>query len=210
MDIHTLKIKLAQHLVKELPGKPAQKIMLTKPRNPINYSSNSECPNPAAVLILLFPVKQDIRFFLTKRTNVVQYHKGQISLPGGTWEEGEQLWGTALRETNEEIGVREDHIQFIGELTPLFVPVTGFLIHPFVGWVDEEPETSPDPTEVESLFSASVLSLTDQNSCQCEERTIRGHVFDVPYFQLNREKVWGATSMILSEFKTVLKEVIDE
>ncbi len=210
MDIHTLKIKLAQHLVKELPGKPAQKIMLTKPRNPINYSSNSECPNPAAVLILLFPVKQDIRFFLTKRTNVVQYHKGQISLPGGAWEEGEQLWGTALRETNEEIGVREDHIQFIGELTPLFVPVTGFLIHPFVGWVDEEPETSPDPTEVESLFSASVLSLTDQNSCQCEERTIRGHVFDVPYFQLNREKVWGATSMILSEFKTVLKEVIDE
>jgi len=125
-------------LVKELPGKPAQKIMLTKPRNPINYSSNSECPNPAAVLILLFPVKQDIRFFLTKRTNVVQYHKGQISLPGGAWEEGEQLWGTALRETNEEIGVREDHIQFIGELTPLFVPVTGFLIHPFVGWVDEE------------------------------------------------------------------------
>ncbi|HIA31613.1 MAG TPA: CoA pyrophosphatase [Candidatus Marinimicrobia bacterium] len=205
-----MKIKLAQHLVKELPGKPAQKIMLTKPRNPINYSSNSECPNPAAVLILLFPVKQDIRFFLTKRTNVVQYHKGQISLPGGAWEEGEQLWGTALRETNEEIGVREDHIQFIGELTPLFVPVTGFLIHPFVGWVDEEPETSPDPTEVESLFSASVLSLTDQNSCQCEERTIRGHVFDVPYFQLNREKVWGATSMILSEFKTVLKEVIDE
>ena len=184
--------------------------MLAKPRNPIKYSSNSECPNPAAVLILLFPVKQDIRFFLTKRTNVVQYHKGQISLPGGAWEEGEQLWGTALRETNEEIGVREDHIQFIGELTPLFVPVTGFLIHPFVGWVDEEPETSPDPTEVESLFSASVLSLTDPNSCQCEERTIRGHVFDVPYFQLNREKVWGATSMILSEFKTVLKEVIDE
>ena len=210
MDIHTLKIKLAQYLVKELPGKPAQKIMLTKPRNPINYSSNSECPNPAAVLILLFPVIQDIRFFLTKRTGVVQYHKGQISLPGGAWEEGEQLWGTALRETNEEIGVRAEHIQFIGELTPLFVPVTGFLIHPFVGWVDDEPETSPDPTEVESLFSASVLSLTDPNSCQCEERTIRGHVFDVPYFQLNRQKVWGATSMILSEFKTVLKEVIDE
>ena len=205
-----MKIKLAQHLVKELPGKPAQKIMLTKPRNPINYSSNSECPNPASVLILLFPVIQDIRFFLTKRTGVVQYHKGQISLPGGAWEEGEQLWGTALRETNEEIGVRAEHIQFIGELTPLFVPGTGFLIHPFVGWVDDEPETSPDPTEVESLFSASVVSLTDPNSCQCEERTIRGHVFDVPYFQLNRQKVWGATSMILSEFKTVLKEVIDE
>lgn len=210
MDIHTLKIKLAQHLVKELPGKPAQKIMLTKPRNPINYSSNSECPNPAAVLILLFPVKQDIRFFLTKRTNVVQYHKGQISLPGGAWEEGEQLWGTALRETNEEIGVREDHIQFIGELTPLFVPVTGFLIHPFVGWVDEEPETSPDPTEVESLFAVSVSALMDQNSCQREEQTIRDYVFDVPYFLLNKQKVWGATSMVLSEFKTVLKKVIDE
>jgi len=210
LDIHTLKIKLAQHLLKKLPGKPAQKIMLAKPRNPIKYSSNSECANPAAVLILLFPVIQDIRFFLTKRTSVVQYHKGEISLPGGAWEKGEQLWGTALRETNEEIGVREEHIQFIGKLTPLFAPVTGFLIHPFVGWMDDEPETSPDPTEVESLFSASVLSLTDQNSCRCEERTIRGFVFDVPYFQLNRQKVWGATSMILSEFKTVLKEVLDE
>ena len=210
MDIHTLKIKLAQHLVKELPGKSAQKIMLTKPRNPINYSSNSECPNPAAVLILLFPVKQDIRFFLTKRTNVVQHHKGQISLPGGAWEEGEQLWETALRETNEEIGVRAERIQFMGALTPLFVPVTGFLIHPFVGWVDDKPETYPDPTEVESLFAVSVSALMDQNSCQREEQTIRDYVFDVPYFLLNKQKVWGATSMILSEFKTVLKKVIDE
>jgi len=210
LDIHTLKIKLAQHLVKELPGKSAQKIMLIKPRNPIKYSSNSECANPAAVLILLFPVKQDIRFFLTKRTNVVQHHKGQISLPGGAWEEGEQLWETALRETNEEIGVRAERIQFMGALTPLFVPVTGFLIHPFVGWVDDKPETYPDPTEVESLFAVSVSALMDQNSCQREEQTIRDYVFDVPYFLLNKQKVWGATSMILSEFKTVLKKVIDE
>ena len=210
MDIHTLKIKLAQHLVKELPGKSAQKIMLIKPRNPIKYSSNSECANPAAVLILLFPVKQDIRFFLTKRTNVVQHHKGQISLPGGAWEEGEQLWETALRETNEEIGVRAERIQFMGALTPLFVPVTGFLIHPFVGWVDDKPETYPDPTEVESLFAVSVSALMDQNSCQREEQTIRDYVFDVPYFLLNKQKVWGATSMILSEFKTVLKKVMDE
>jgi 8-oxo-dGTP pyrophosphatase MutT (NUDIX family) len=210
LDIHTLKIKLAQHLVKELPGKSAQKIMLIKPRNPIKYSSNSECANPAAVLILLFPVKQDIRFFLTKRTNVVQHHKGQISLPGGAWEEGEQLWETALRETNEEIGVRAERIQFMGALTPLFVPVTGFLIHPFVGWVDDKPETYPDPTEVESLFAVSVSALMDQNSCQREEQTIRDYVFDVPYFLLNKQKVWGATSMVLSEFKTVLKKVIDE
>ena len=210
LDIHTLKIKLAQHLVKELPGKSAQKIMLIKPRIPIKYSSNSECTNPAAVLILLFPVKQDIRFFLTKRTNVVQHHKGQISLPGGAWEEGEQLWETALRETNEEIGVRAERIQFMGALTPLFVPVTGFLIHPFVGWVDDKPETYPDPTEVESLFAVSVSALMDQNSCQREEQTIRDYVFDVPYFLLNKQKVWGATSMVLSEFKTVLKKVIDE
>ena len=210
MDIHTLKIKLAQHLVKELPGKSAQKIMLIKPRNPIKYSSNSECANPAAVLILLFPVKQAIRFFLTKRTNVVQHHKGQISLPGGAWEEGEQLWETALRETNEEIGVRAERIQFMGALTPLFVPVTGFLVHPFVGWVDDKPETYPDPTEVESLFAVSVSALMDQNSCQREEQTIRDYVFDVPYFLLNKQKVWGATSMVLSEFKTVLKKVIDE
>ena len=140
MNIHTLKIKLSQRLEKKLPGVSSQNIMLITPQNSVKYFIPPDNIVLSAVLILLFPIREDIHFFLTKRTNTVQYHKGQISLPGGAKEEGEELIGTALRETDEEIGISSDSIQIIGQLTPLLVPVTGFQIHPFIGFSEHKPE----------------------------------------------------------------------
>ena len=208
MNIHTLKIKLSQRLEKKLPGVSSQNIMLITPQNSVKYFIPPDNIVLSAVLILLFPIREDIHFFLTKRTNTVQYHKGQISLPGGAKEEGEKLIGTALRETDEEIGISPDSIQIIGQLTPLLVPVTGFQIHPFIGFSEHKPETATDPMEVESVFSVSIHSLVHQKTHKLEERTLRGHLYQVPYYQLNNKKVWGATSMILSEFKTVLNTIL--
>lgn len=162
---------------------------------------------PSAVLLLLFPHSNEIHFFLTKRTQEVEHHKGQISLPGGRWEPGERLYETALRETQEEIGVAPETVTLLGPLTPLFVPVTGYLIHPFVGAVQQNPPVTPHSREVDILFSASVKELIgDQNQCSAIRR-INGIKVEVPYFQLGLYQVWGATSMILSEFKTVLKKI---
>lgn len=208
MNIHTLKIKLSQRLEKKLPGVSSQNIMLITPQNSVKYFIPPDNIVLSAVLILLFPIREDIHFFLTKRTDTVQYHKGQISLPGGAKEEGEELVGTALRETDEEIGISSDSIQIIGQLTPLLVPVTGFQIHPFIGFSEHKPETATDPMEVESVFSVSIHSLVHQKTHQLEERTLRGHLYQVPYYHLNNKKVWGATSMILSEFKTVLNTIL--
>lgn len=208
MNIHTLKIKLSQRLEKKLPGVSSQNIMLITPQNSAKYFIPPDNIVLSAVLILLFPIREDIHFFLTKRTDTVQYHKGQISLPGGAKEEGEELIGTALRETDEEIGISSDSIQIIGQLTPLLVPVTGFQIHPFIGFSEHKPETATDPMEVESVFSVSIHSLVHQKTHQLEERTLRGHLYQVPYYHLNNKKVWGATSMILSEFKTVLNTIL--
>ncbi len=208
MNIHTLKIKLSQRLEKKLPGVSSQNIMLITPQNSVKYFIPPDNIVLSAVLILLFPIREDIHFFLTKRTDTVQYHKGQISLPGGAKEEGEELIETALRETDEEIGISSDSIQIIGQLTPLLVPVTGFQIHPFIGFSEHKPETATDPMEVESVFSVSIHSLVHQKTHQSEERTLRGHLCQVPYFHLNNKKVWGATSMILSEFKTVLNTIL--
>ena len=208
MNIHTLKIKLSQRLEKKLPGVSSQNIMLITPQNSVKYFIPPDNIVLSAVLILLFPIREDIHFFLTKRTDTVQYHKGQISLPGGAKEEGEELIGTALRETDEEIGISSDSIQIIGQLTPLLVPVTGFQIHPFIGFSEHKPETATDPMEVESVFSVSIHSLVHQKTHQLEERILRGHLYQVPYYHLNNKKVWGATSMILSEFKTVLNTIL--
>ncbi|MBU0529108.1 CoA pyrophosphatase, partial [bacterium] len=155
-----------------------------------------------------YPFKNDIYFILTERTNDVQHHKGQISLPGGSWETGEHLHETALRETEEEIGVPVDKIDIVYELTPLFVKVTGYLIHPFVGYVRQRPTITPHPNEVNNVFTASISELLSPINAMTELWTIRGTQVDVPFFKFGKNKVWGATAMILSEFKQCIEEIV--
>ncbi len=208
MNDNILITRLTERFREPLPGRSAQTKMMARPRIPVKYPGSPDHAIPSAVLILLFPRDDDIRFYLTQRTHAVEHHKGQISLPGGAWEEGERLPNTAIRETYEEIGVKGDGIRLLGALTPLFVPVTGFMIHPFVGWLDQEPTPKPDPAEVETLFSVSVYSLIDDNIIDKEERTVRGFFMHIPFFKFGDHKVWGVTAMILSEFKTLLREIL--
>lgn len=208
IDINTLIEKLKISYQDDLPGKTAQNMMLAKPRVKIEFSNSAEQAIPSAVLILLYPYKEDIHFILTERTNEVQYHKGQVSLPGGSWENGEQLYETALRETEEEIGIPADKTKIIYELTPLFVKVTGYMIHPFVAYVTKNPHIVPDPNEVNNVFTVSISDLMDPANQLTELWTIREIPVDVPFFKFGKYKVWGATAMILSEFRYCLKEIL--
>ncbi|MBC8345654.1 MAG: CoA pyrophosphatase [Candidatus Marinimicrobia bacterium] len=162
---------------------------------------------PAAVLILLFPRNNDICFFLTQRTDDVEHHKGQISLPGGVWEKGEQLHETAIRETEEEIGVDKNIIQLVGGLTPFYIPVTGFMVHPFIGWCNKEPSTNIQIEEVNKLFTVSLSTLLNDHIFQSENWEIRGQKAVVPFYNFEGRKVWGVTASILSEFKLILKDM---
>ena len=179
----------------------------------VNYDKSFELPfsknnsTPAAVLILLYLEDNEIHFFLTKRSNKLEHHKGQISLPGGTQEENEKLTHTALRETQEEIGINKTSISIIGSMTPLFVPVTGFMINPFIGYSLNKLEPTPDPLEVEAIFSVNISDLLNVANRTIEQRNIRGYDVEVPYFKLNNYEVWGATSMILSEFRDLIKSI---
>ena len=177
----------------------------------VNYDKSFELPfsknnsTPAAVLILLYLEDNEIYFFLTKRTDELENHKGQISLPGGTQEGNEKLIDTALRETQEEIGINKTSISIIGTITPLFVPVTGFMIYPFIGYSHNKLEPKPDPVEVATIFSVNISDLLNEENRTTEQRNIRGYDVQVPYFKLNDYQVWGATSMILSEFRDLIK-----
>ncbi len=208
IDIDTLIEKLKNNYRGNLPGEKAQSIMLAKPRIDIVFPNSEEHAIPSAVLILLYPNKNDINFILTERTNEVQHHKGQISLPGGSWEKGEHLYETALRETEEEIGIPAENIKIIYELTPLFVNVTGYMIHPFIGYINQKPNITPHPNEVHNVFTATISELLDPDNKLTELWTIRETPVDVPFFMFDKYKIWGATAMILSEFKQCIADIV--
>ena len=120
-------------------------------------------------------------------------------------EKNESKSDAALRETNEEIGIDITTIDIIGNLTPLYVPVSNFRIYPFVGWVEKKPNTIVHDKEVKCLFSVKLNDLLLEKSLKKKEVTFSNEQAIVPYFDLNNETVWGATSMILSEFKFILE-----
>lgn len=207
MDFQRFITQLKITINNDLPGEESHQIMR------VIYDQSIELPFskinsiPAAVLILLYLADNEIYFFLTKRTDDLKHHKGQISLPGGTQEGNEKLIDTALRETQEEIGINKTSISIIGTITPLFVPVTGFMIYPFIGYSLNKLNPKPDPVEVATIFSVNISDLLNKENRTTEQRNIRGYDVQVPYFKLNDYQVWGATSMILSEVRDLIKSI---
>ena len=203
VEFDNLIFHLKKRINTNLPGKDSHKKMKISYRNEKKISFNINRAKPAAVLLLLFPNNKKICFYLTKRTEKLKYHKGQISLPGCSNEKGESLLETALRETEEEIGVNKNEISILGQITPLFIPVTGFMMTPFIGFTSKEPIIKLDSMEVEELFSVNILDLIN-NDKLITHRQLNGRDVTIPYFNLNNQQVWGATSMVLSEFKDML------
>jgi len=159
---------------------------------------------PAGVLLLLYPSAQGLTFALTRRTDAVATHKGQVSLPGGSLEPGESPEIAALREACEELGIC-DPITVIGTLTPLFVHVSDFEIHPFVGYMSHRPSFTPQPGEVAEVLEMTLDQLTDDAIKASELWTLQGTSMNVPFYRLGESIVWGATAIILSEFEGRLK-----
>lgn len=161
----------------------------------------------AGVLLIVYPDRDHLTFTLTRRTDNVASHKGQISLPGGAQEQGETTRQTALRETCEEIGLCLEDSNLIGVLTPIYVSVSDFEIHPFVARLDSHPQFNPDPIEVAEVLEAPLLSLLDDGLKERERWNLRGAEMDVPFYRINGQIVWGATAAILSELEWRLRHV---
>ncbi len=196
-----------QALREPLPGLGAQLRMSPRPR-PTRPWPPGHSPRRAGVLLLLYPDKGEWRFPLTLRTEGLATHQGQVSLPGGAWEPGDpNLQHTALRETEEELGVPAETLQVLGKLTPLYIPPSDFCIHPFVAVVDAPPAFQPDPTEVAQVLETPLRALLDPAVRQWEERPVRGVLSRIPYFAIGEHKVWGATAMVLAEFAACLERL---
>jgi 8-oxo-dGTP pyrophosphatase MutT (NUDIX family) len=206
MDITLAEVEEALE-IGDFDALGAQQQMAPKPRQLVRLSERPGSPRLGSVLLLLYPRGEQLFFVLTLRTENVETHQGQISLPGGAQEAGETLADTALREAEEEIGVGRHDYVLIGRLASLYIPPSDFEIHPFVAYCPSEPEFITAPAEVAELLHVPVACLLAPSVHHHERWTIRGYEVMVPFYRLNGHTVWGATAMVLSEFEQRLRAV---
>jgi 8-oxo-dGTP pyrophosphatase MutT (NUDIX family) len=198
----------AEHIQKALsqalPGQVSHRKML--PLNRDISIKPDELPRikHSSVLLLLFVENNEINACLIKRPSHMKHHASQIGLPGGRIEKGETALETAFRETFEEIGISREKIEILGSLSELYVQVSRFLIHPFVGWISEKPAFIINKNEVEKTISFP-LSLLKNIIEETEIETFTGQL-KVPCIKFEGEIIWGATAMILSEFYDTLQQ----
>jgi len=200
MKKQSFKDELRRALLEPLPGAKGHEGMAPEFRGEI--SSRGE-PVPAAVMILQFPYKDDTGVVFIKRNTYNGPHSAQVSFPGGAWEPGDaSLEETAIRETREELGIDKE-IKMLGSLTPLHIPVSNFVVTPFAGWMDEHPHFQPDPTEVKYVIETSLSVLLNPANVLSDRWEQHDRTIVAPYYRVGKEKIWGATAMMLCEFLLV-------
>lgn len=208
--------KLKERLLEPLPGIEAQlKMMNTglRKNDPEMYRKAAKDAKKACVLLLLFQKEGAWHTVLMERPETPYAHSKQISFPGGGLEDSDaDLAAGALRETEEEFGIPREDIALVGRLSELYIPVSGYLVHPFVGYLAEAPTYTPDPKEVAEVIEVKVENLIDPNLRKLTSiQTSSGlKLKNVPYFDLKEKIVWGATAMMLNEFSEILETLQEE
>ena len=203
----TLITALQQQLSQPLPGPTAQAKMASGSRK--KFPVIPANAKKACVLCLLYPKNEEWYIVLMQRvsTNPNDQHSGQMSFPGGKLETSDETYAhAALRETEEEVGVPATDIDLLGQMTPLYIPVSNFHVFPFVGVLDYTPTFQPELQEVKEVVEAPLSLLLDDTTRQITDLTIRDYTIrDVHYFDVFGKVVWGATAMMLSEFVEIVR-----
>lgn len=168
-------------------------------------------PKEAAVMAVFYPdAKGKVKFVLILRKTYRGIHSNQVGFPGGRVEESDRdLLETALRETYEEVGIPPQDIEVIRSLTKLYIPPSNFWVFPFMGIMDSTPVLIPQEDEVEAILEVELQEFLS-DSCLTSRRLSTSYAKDVevPAFLLSGHVVWGATAMMLSELKDLLKQVL--
>ncbi len=196
--------QLKENLKKPLPGLPSHQTMQANSNFRLNAKPNSRT-RKSAVLILFYPCKEGIYFPLILRPAYDGVHSGQIAFPGGRYEKvDEDLIRTALREAQEEIGLRLTDVEVLGILTEMFIPPSNFNVLPVIATIPYRPEFFPDPREVEDIYEIKLDEILDKNIVGCSEKSVRGEHIIAPHYKVRDHLVWGATAMMISELLMVI------
>jgi len=202
--------QLALQLNKPLPGEKAQLLMGSDIRmKEFKFMPMSESTRKSGVMILLYPHDNTIYSVLILRPTYNGTHSGQVAFPGGKYEETDgDLETTALRETSEEIGIDISKVNVLGKLTRLYIPPSNFEVFPLLGYVNKRPFFKPDPKEVKEIIEYPLSILLKAKTIKNKEFNVRDNItFTAPYFDIYGNVVWGATAMMLSEFREILRRI---
>ncbi|WP_396175321.1 NUDIX hydrolase [Flavobacterium sp.] len=212
MDFHSF-LKYVPKIAKEtLPAAHAHAKMAPIERLELlnSFSYEGLSPKKAAVMMLFYPKESQTHLVLIVRNSYPGVHSSQIAFPGGKVESFDaSMADTALRETEEEIGIHKSSIEIIKEFTEIYIPPSNFLVAPFLGISISEPSFVLQTDEVAGIIELPLtVFLDDKNVVTRKLTTSYAASIDVPAFLVKEHVVWGATAMMMSELKETLKKVL--
>jgi 8-oxo-dGTP pyrophosphatase MutT (NUDIX family) len=210
MDFFEIIKALEYNLRDPLPGANAHEPMRAIPVGEVAPKFEHKIPpKQGSVLILLYMENGEIKFPLIKRPEYTGAHSGQISLPGGRAEAGEDVYQTALREAEEEIGIDRMKVNVLGRLSDFFVIPSNFVVAPVVAFLDQPPAFKADPFEVAGILYGEINKLISDQAVLQKEIVAAGiYRMMAPHFEIGGEIVWGATAMMLNEFRMILRKIM--
>ena len=203
-DIKNIK----EELLKPLPGLVYQAKMAPAKRLN-NYNPNPELARKGGVLLMLYYFENDIYMALIKRAKDGGAHSGQIAFPGGKHERKDKsLIETALRETEEETGIKINKLEILGTLTNLYIPVSNYNVYPTVGFCASKPDFNINKAEVEKMILLPLNEFFKPENFKTGIISVGEQKIETPFYEIKSQIIWGATAMIISEFLEVVRKVI--
>lgn len=196
--------RTAELLAQPLPGKDAHRLVMSYVRDDAaSVRSSGQVFKEGAVLMLLYPEGTQWHTALILRPTYEGVHSGQVAFPGGRREEEDaDLSYTALREAQEEVGIDPEKVQLIGELSEVYIPPSNYIVRPYVGYVDYRPTWKHDPREVAQVLEYDAASFLHERAIAEERiRMSNGAHLKVGAFTEGGQIIWGATAMMLAEFR---------
>lgn len=196
--------KIESIVANSIPADAAFKAMRSYVREtPSEARLKDPPPRESAVMMLIYPWQKEWHTLFMLRPDGQGVHSGQLSFPGGKREGEETPEETALRETHEEVGIHPDQIEILGSLSEVYIPPSHFIVKPFVGIISEEPDFRENPGEVVELIHYPVEQLLRPGLILEKEIFLPKYKvnFNAPYFDIHGHTLWGATAMMVQEFR---------
>ena len=199
--------KIEQRMKSPLPGGEAHLRMAHATR--LHYMEAPVDAKQAAVLLALFPKDSEwYILFIERNASDRDQHSGQLGFPGGKAEQFDgTMLGTALRETEEEVGISVGQVRVLGALTGIYIPVSNFQVHPFLGYLDAQPMYQLQKEEVNDVLEVPLSHFQKPSNRMLTDIRVNSQITlkNVPYFDIHGRVLWGATAMMLNELMEIIR-----
>ena len=213
--IEFFKIRLKEELPhsdirKEGLDPKTLKLLLEEEKNAAIQFQNKP-PRICAVMIAMYPHEGKIYLPMMLRPTKSRAHPGQISFPGGKREEQDvDLIETAIREMEEEVGVKVPRGNVLGELTSVYIPPSNSLVTPILGYLDNKPSYIPEPDEVDRVLDVLIDDLANPANKRAKKVILtNGEYFEMPAFAVNDVFIWGGTARMIMEMNKIIAEQVN-